>query len=66
MQLLCSFSPKLNNKKLNIKSKYQSPLTTKRQMTKNSTSTNRILSPNNNSKIISERLYNMHKIITFC
>ena len=58
MQLLCSFSPKLNNKKLNIKSKYQSPLTTKRQMTKNSTSTNRILSPNNNSKIISERLYN--------
>ena len=58
MQLLCSFSPKLNNKNLNIKSKYQSPLTSKRQNTKNSISTNRISSPNNNSKIISERLYN--------
>ena len=58
MQLLCSFSPKLNTKNLNIKSKYQSPLTSKRQNSKNSLSTNRITSPNNNSKIISERLYN--------
>ena len=58
MQLLCSFSPRLNNKNLNIKSKYQSPMIPKKTKSKTSVSSNRITSPNNNSKIISERLYN--------
>ena len=31
MQLLCSFSPRLNNKNLNIKSKYQSPMIPKKK-----------------------------------
>ena len=57
MQLLCSFSPRLNNKNLNIKSKYQSPLTPKKAKSNTSISSHRLTSPDN-SEIISERLYN--------
>jgi len=71
MQLLCSFSPKLNNNNPNIKSKYaQTPIHRKERLkTANSSKINynnnnnynnnvRITSPNNNSRLISQRLYN--------
>ena len=73
MQLLCSFSPKLNTNNPNIKSKYQSTPNQKNERLKtansinsnninninnyNHNNNNRITSPNN-SKLISQRLYN--------
>ena len=47
IQLLCSFSLRLNNKKLYIKIKYQSPMIPKAK----TFASNRITSPINNSKI---------------
>ena len=74
MQLLCSFSPKLNTNNPNIKSKYQLISNQKNERLKTSNSnninntnyninnynnnnSNRVTSPNN-SKLISQRLYN--------